>query len=617
MQLLINNNLIDDIQIKEIEQLLFEKSPNFILKINATESNKNCSIFKDGILNIQYVNKSYIFRSIFNYACNLNINKEIEEKIFFDNVGIMLDCSRNGVPTIEFIKKFIRYMSLMGYTSLQLYTEDTYEVENEPYFGYMRGRYSQKELKELNDYGLKYGITMIPCIQTLAHLNSIFRWPEYQKINDVNDILLVEEERTYELIENMFKTIRKCFTTNIVNIGMDEAFLLGMGKYHEKHGYTNRVELMLKHLKKVSDIAQRYNFKCVMWSDMFYRLAFGGYYSEEFGKIGKDIVENVPSNVELIYWDYYSDKQEHFEKIIMQHKQFNNELWFAGGAWTYLGFLPDNCFTIKEVKSSVKACEKQNVKNYLMTMWGDNGSECSNFLALPGLMYLAECSYNNYDDELIKHKFERLTGLSLDIFMVPEKIDKVGNITNANFTDPSKYLLYNDCFTGVLDTTIPIINSNEYQTIANKLKKYCKDKKWGYLFSYSYELAKVLEIKYNLGIKTREFYLKNNKKELLKLAKKEYKMLIKRLTKFYVAFEKAWICEKKHFGFEIQNYRLGGLISRLSYCQKRIVDYCKNKTANIEELESVLLDYFGHNEEYHKLLGYINVFDKIFSVNSY
>ena len=160
---------------------------------------------------------------------------------------------------------------------------------------------------------------------------------------------------------------------------------------------------MLKHLKKVSDIAQRYNFKCVMWSDMFYRLAFGGYYSEEFGKIGKDIVENVPSNVELIYWDYYSDKQEHFEKIIMQHKQFNNELWFAGGAWTYLGFLPDNCFTIKEVKSSVKACEKQNVKNYLMTMWGDNGSECSNFLALPGLMYLAECSYNNYDDELIKY----------------------------------------------------------------------------------------------------------------------------------------------------------------------------------------------------------------------
>ena len=33
-----------------------------------------------------------------------------------------------------------------------LYTEDTYEVDNEPYFGYMRGRYSADELRELDDY---------------------------------------------------------------------------------------------------------------------------------------------------------------------------------------------------------------------------------------------------------------------------------------------------------------------------------------------------------------------------------------------------------------------------------------------------------------------------------
>lgn len=617
MKLLINNNLIDNIQIDEIRELLFDDKSNYVLKINAVKANDNSSIFKDDVLHIQYSNKSYIFRSIFNYACGLNINKELKEKIIFDNIGIMLDCSRNGVFTIDFIKKFIRYMAIMGYTSLQLYTEDTYEVDNEPYFGYMRGRYSQKDLKELNDYGLKYGITLIPCIQTLAHLNAIFRWPEYQKINDINDILLVDDERTYTLIENMFISIRKCFTTNIVNIGMDEAFQLGMGKYHEIHGYKNRVELMLKHLKKISEIAQKYNFKCVMWSDMFYRLAFGSYYDENHGTMCKDIVENVPDNVELIYWDYYSDKQEHFEKIITHHKQFNNELWFAGGAWTYLGFLPDNNFTIREVEASVKACAKQKVKNYLMTMWGDNGSECANLLVLPSLLYLAEYSYNNNDNPLINQKFERMLNIPIDIFMTPEKIDKIGNVTNSTFTDPSKYLLYNDCLTGFLDTTIPEIDSKKYKEIINALKPYCKDKNCGYLFSYSCELANVLEIKYNLGVKTRKYYLANNKKKLLKLATNDYRILIKRLKKFYVSFEKAWTKEKKHFGFEVQNYRLGGLISRITYCQKRIIEYCKNKSSKIEELEIILLDYFGHNEEYHKLLGYINLFDKIFSVNLY
>ena len=37
----------------------------------------------------------------------------------------------------------------MGLNSMMLYTEDTYTVDNYPYFGYLRGRYSKEELKEI------------------------------------------------------------------------------------------------------------------------------------------------------------------------------------------------------------------------------------------------------------------------------------------------------------------------------------------------------------------------------------------------------------------------------------------------------------------------------------
>ena len=53
--------------------------------------------------------------------------------------GVMLDCSRNAVMKPSAIKKFVDYLSAFGYNMLQLYTEDTYEVKNEPYFGYLRG----------------------------------------------------------------------------------------------------------------------------------------------------------------------------------------------------------------------------------------------------------------------------------------------------------------------------------------------------------------------------------------------------------------------------------------------------------------------------------------------
>ena len=91
----------------------------------------------------------------------------------FERLGYMVDCSRGAVPKIETLKKFVDYLSEFGYTYLELYIEDVYEIEGEPYFGYMRGRYTAVEIAELDVYAKQKGIELIPCIQTLAHLERI------------------------------------------------------------------------------------------------------------------------------------------------------------------------------------------------------------------------------------------------------------------------------------------------------------------------------------------------------------------------------------------------------------------------------------------------------------
>ncbi|MBE7036691.1 MAG: beta-N-acetylhexosaminidase, partial [Ruminococcaceae bacterium] len=71
----------------------------------------------------------------------------------FDTCGIMLDVSRGAVLKLEKVKDILRRLARMGFNELMLYTEDTYEVKEYPYFGYMRGRYSEDELKEIVAYG--------------------------------------------------------------------------------------------------------------------------------------------------------------------------------------------------------------------------------------------------------------------------------------------------------------------------------------------------------------------------------------------------------------------------------------------------------------------------------
>ncbi|MBQ9756488.1 MAG: family 20 glycosylhydrolase, partial [Clostridia bacterium] len=144
-------------------------------------------------------------------------------------LGIMLDCSRNAVMSVPALKGFIELIAKMGYNRLLLYTEDTYEIKGEPLFGYMRGRYTAEEIKEIDGFCISHGVELLPCIQTLAHLNQIFSWSKYSKINDLNDILLVDEEQTYELIDKMFATCRENFTCRKIHVGMDEAHKLGLG----------------------------------------------------------------------------------------------------------------------------------------------------------------------------------------------------------------------------------------------------------------------------------------------------------------------------------------------------------------------------------------------------
>ena len=176
----------------------------------------------------------------------------------------MLDCSRNGVLSVDAVIKFGDVISKVGYDTIMLYTEDTYEVDGEPYFGYMRGGYTADEIRKMDGELKARGVELIPCIQTLAHFTNLCKLSHYDDVIDVNDILLIDEPKTYALIDKMFATIASCFSSRTINIGMDEAHMVGLGKYLDKHGFQNRTELLLRHLGKVCEIAEKYGFKPLM-----------------------------------------------------------------------------------------------------------------------------------------------------------------------------------------------------------------------------------------------------------------------------------------------------------------------------------------------------------------
>ncbi len=604
--------LADDIRyIAEEAELFLKNSPDrSTYYISAFANRQNGYLMKkdkDKII-IQYGKLTDFCRALM-VAAQQDGEYQIEEKKHFGDFGYMVDCSRNAVPKVDTLKTLIKRIAFMGYDFLGLYIEDTIKVEGEPYLGYMRGAYSKQEIREVANYAAGFGIEVRPYVQTLAHFNQIKRYEEYQNIIDTDDILLVGDESTYEFLERYIKTIAEGFQAKKINIGMDEAHMVGLGKYLDRNGYKNRFNIMYDHLEKVTDICKKYGLQPQMWSDMFFRLAFGGEYYIEDAELKSEI--KIPKGLELVYWDYYSCDEERYDNMLKRHKILTEHIGFAGGAWKWTGFAPHNQYSLKTSKAALTACIKNNLDSVVITGWGDNGAEASLFSTLPALYFDANMAY---ESKMIDTPFYMMTGIRMEDYMLVDIVNPFSEIQDKH-NNASKYFLYNDPLIGTFDSVAVGIEKNYYYLATEKLKECINNNPQSsfiYLFQTLEKLCRVLECKLELGIRIRKAYISRDTQVLKQIAEKEIPELQVRIDYFYHSFMEQWYLENKTFGFEIQSIRIGGLKQRLTECAEKICLYLQGKSDFIDELEEEHLPFHYFEQDDVKSLNY-NLWSDIIS----
>ena len=523
--------------------------------------------------------------------------------------GMMLDCSRNGVMKLDVVKKFIRYMALMGLDTLMLYTEDTYEVPEYPYFGYMRGRYSYEELKEMDEYAYNYGIELIPCIQTLAHLEGALRWPCFNEVKDCNNILLCGEDKTYTFIEAMIRSCRNCFRTKRIHIGMDEAHMMGRGKYLDRNGYEKREEIFCRHLDLVNAICEKYDFKPMIWSDMFFRLGFDGeYYPPLDSQIDPSVIELVHPNVELVYWDYYHEEKAIYSSYIDMHQKFHNKILFAGGAWRWLGHGPALIKSIYQSRLALQSCIEKGVDEVFVTAWGDNGNEASFMCIMPVMQQYAEfCYQGDVSDEVIAQRMLTCTGESFTDMLLLDMANSVDeNHWICSAGNPSKYLLYMDILGGLAERHTTSKYPEKYHIAAQKIAEAGKrSASCGYMYDTLAKLCSVLEIKSRVGVETQMAYKADDRESLKEIADVMLPELLVRMEAFHDCVYTQWVTECKANGYDVLDLRIGGLESRIKTAIRRIHLYLAGEIDRLEELDEKRLtidcrpnDEIGENEIY-------------------
>lgn len=522
----------------------------------------------------------------------------VEENAYFTMNGPMFDVSQgHAVINLDTSKMIFRRLAMMGLNMCMFYCEDSFTVPEEPYFGYMRSRYTYDDIRELDDYAYSFGIELIPCIQTLSHLFDVLKWDVYREIREDAECLLPEDEDTYTFLRHIIKAASAPFRSKRIHIGLDEALDLGRGTYYTLHGYVHQVEIMRRHLERVKEITDELGLRPMLWSDMFFR-ALGGYRNDV--EIPQEFIDGMPKGVDLVYWDYYKSDPEIYRKQFALHKKLAGTCVFAGGIWTWMGFGPDWERTFVTTNAGLSSCKDQGIREVIATVWGDNGTEADVRLNLFGLALFAEHGYaKELDENKLKKRFEFVTGGDWDAFEATRLVDDIPGIDpNAKWDrNPTKFLLYQDPLYSMFDKNIDGLPLEEhYARLAEYFRPYAeKEGPFGDLYGLYMRLSSALELKSTLSIRIHKAYAAGDRKELARLRDEVLPEASRRISVLRDAHYAIWNRLYKPIGWEIYDMRYGSTLIRIDTAVRALDAYLKGERETLPELEEKQLPFNGEN----------------------
>lgn len=481
-------------------------------------------------------------------------------------LGLMLDCSRNAVMLPQRVEGLVCMMALAGYTYLELYTEDTYELPGEPYFGYKRGRYTAEEIKGILDFASVFGIAVVPCIETLSHLPHLASWEPYKAKMQDSCTLRVGDEGVYELIRKCLRYCKELYGTSRVHIGMDEA-PIGREQY-------------LQHFARVFQICREEGIQPDFWADAFYLE----------GQTDAVPGELFDGSQTPVYWEYYQTDPEVYRGIFNRLIKAAGKAIYAGNLHKEMGAAPDNGLSQKTMDVAFPVAKEMGVTDILMTTWGDHGNECPFYAILSSFWYAAHKLYPCAAD--LDAMALAYTGYTCAQWQIADEINYIVRI-GQKICNASIWALHNDLLIGMMDCHISDDADAHYRKLHSALLPLCENSsQFSYIFRFYTALCDVMARKTTFSKRLRRAYMAGDRQRM-RAMQEELPELQEKIEQFRRHFRTLWMKDNKGFGFEVMDLRFGGMAARCQTVYDVLQDYLDGKIQHIYELEEERLPYWA------------------------
>jgi hexosaminidase len=285
--------------------------------------------------------------------------------------GLMLDISRNKVPTLQTLLGIAELLGDLKYNHFELYIEgfsfaypsfqSLWEGKTTPLTGI--------EIRKLDSVCRENYIDLVPNQNSLGHMDAWLATNDYKDLAEcpegyklmgllsMKSTLDPYDKRSQDLVMRMTDDLLPNFTSSSFNVNLDEPFELGKGKSKKISSKKGVENVYLEYVLKMHDMATARNKKMLMWGDI--------------GLRHRDILGRLPKDITLLDWGYESLYP--FEKNGFRLDSARVSYFVCPGTSSWTSITGRTVNMLDNIENATINGKKYGAKGMLVTDWGDMG----------------------------------------------------------------------------------------------------------------------------------------------------------------------------------------------------------------------------------------------------
>ncbi len=317
----------------------------------------------------------------------------IEDWPDFPARGVMLDISRDKVPTLQTILDLVERLASLKVNQLQLYMEHTFAYRHHPEVWANATPFTGEDILKLDVFCRQHHVELVPNQNSLGHMERWLKHERYHHLSECPDgfeaawgghmpptTLNPLDPGSLNLIASLYDELLPHFTSNIVNVGGDEPWELGKGKSKsavEERGGRVYLDYITQLHREISAHGHQMQF----WGDIIVHYP--------------DLVPELPKDVTAMLWGYEGGEEaaQEWERQCTLLAASKVPFYVCPGtsSWNSITGRSDNA--IDNCRISAISGLKQGAIGFLNTDWGDNGHWQPFSISFLGFAYGAAVSW--------------------------------------------------------------------------------------------------------------------------------------------------------------------------------------------------------------------------------